>query len=199
MKEEFLSGDIKRALGVTKERVSYLGMKIPIKPEIEEVAGTGKAHRYSFRNLLQFAIAQDMSDAGLAISEIKFVLSVLGNASQINKRAVKVREVVADLKMAFMKSEKVSGVKHMILLYNPEQTQEAFENYLTSKEIDSLFLSVSLDPHRYHRSAGEDIVNIISITGSLEDLAKDIAEHAATTFVLLNLGKLKDRILTIML
>lgn len=70
----FQSGHIQKMLGIPKQRVEYLALKIPIKPEIEEADGTGRAHSYSFKNALQFAIAQSMSRVGLGIWEIRSVL-----------------------------------------------------------------------------------------------------------------------------
>lgn len=70
----FQSRHIQKMLDIPKQRVEYLALKIPIKPEIEEVEGTGRAHSYSFKNALQFAIAQSLSKVGLGMGETRRML-----------------------------------------------------------------------------------------------------------------------------
>ena len=87
MKDRFQSKFIREMLGITKERVAYLGMKVPITPEIKQVEGTGRAHEYSYRNLLQFAIVEWLTEVGLSMRDVKYLLSVLENASEIGEMA----------------------------------------------------------------------------------------------------------------
>ncbi len=77
MKEVFQSKDIQKVLEIPKQRVEYLALKVPIKPEIEEVDRSGMVHIYSFINVLQFAIAHTMNKYGLGISEVRGVLRAL--------------------------------------------------------------------------------------------------------------------------
>ena len=77
MKEAFQSKDIQKMLRISKQRVEYLSLKIPIKPEVEEVKGTGRAHLYSFKNALGFAIAQETSNLGFYITEVRSLLDNL--------------------------------------------------------------------------------------------------------------------------
>ena len=85
MKQGFQSKDIQKILGIPKQRVEYLALKTPIKPELEKVEGTGRAHIYSFKNAVQFAIAQSMSEVGLGMAEIRKVLERL-NSSFVSVR-----------------------------------------------------------------------------------------------------------------
>jgi hypothetical protein len=58
--------DIQKILGIPKFRYEYLAGKMQIRPELEEVEGQGRAHVYSFRNLLEFAFVNVASAMGLS-------------------------------------------------------------------------------------------------------------------------------------
>jgi hypothetical protein len=78
MRERFETKHIRELLGnVSKERVTYLANKVPIKPEIEESEGTGRSHVYSFRNALQFMVAHHLNYMGSSILGIRFGLDGL--------------------------------------------------------------------------------------------------------------------------
>ncbi len=69
--------DIQQILRIPKIRYEYLANQIGIVPEIEEGEGTGKAHKYSFRNLLEFSIAERCSLNGLSMRQVKFFITLL--------------------------------------------------------------------------------------------------------------------------
>ena len=73
----FQAKDIQEILRIPKIRYEYLARQIGIVPEIEEAAGTGTAHKFSFRNLMQFAIAERCSLTGLSMKQIKFFMDLL--------------------------------------------------------------------------------------------------------------------------
>jgi hypothetical protein len=78
MRERFETKHIRELLGnVSKERVTYLANKVPIKPEIEESEGTGRSHVYSFRNALQFVVAHHLNYMGSSVLGIRFGLDGL--------------------------------------------------------------------------------------------------------------------------
>ena len=52
---KFQAKDIQRIVQIPKHRYEYIASKIGIKPDVDEVEGQGHIHRYSFKNLLQFA------------------------------------------------------------------------------------------------------------------------------------------------
>lgn len=79
MKHQFQAKDIQRILKITKIRYEYLTSKIDIKPGVEEVEGTGKAHLYSFKNLLQIAVAHNANKMGLSLRLVKKLLINLEN------------------------------------------------------------------------------------------------------------------------
>lgn len=66
MKTEFQAKDIQKILNIKKHRYEYIASKIGIKPEIEDVEGTGYTHKYSYKNLLQFAFVNQANKMGLS-------------------------------------------------------------------------------------------------------------------------------------
>jgi hypothetical protein len=58
--------DIQKILDIPKFRYEHLANKMQIRPELEEVEGQGRAHIYSFKNLLEFAFVNVASAMGLS-------------------------------------------------------------------------------------------------------------------------------------
>jgi hypothetical protein len=75
--EYFKAKDIQVILNIKKIRYEYLASKIGIKPDIEEVEGTGRAHLYSYKNLFQLAIAHNAHKLGLSFREVKKLFDYL--------------------------------------------------------------------------------------------------------------------------
>jgi hypothetical protein len=85
MKVTFQAKDIQEMLAIARQRYEYIATKIGISPEIAEVVGRGKAHLYSFRNALQFAITHPMNAMGLPPRTIRWILDALDSISQIDR------------------------------------------------------------------------------------------------------------------
>ena len=79
MQENLRAKDIQIILNIKKIRYEYLASKTGIKPDIQEVEGTGRAHLYSFKNLFQFAIAHHANKLGLTLREAKKLFEYLEN------------------------------------------------------------------------------------------------------------------------
>ena len=77
MKTTFQAKDIREMLGIPRQRYDYLAKYMGITPEIEEVKGKGKVQLYSFRNALEFAIAQYMGVAGIGNKGVREGLDYL--------------------------------------------------------------------------------------------------------------------------
>lgn len=77
MKYKFQAKDIQLILRITKIRYEYLTSKLNIKPGVEEVEGTGRAHLYSFKNLLQIAVAHNANQMGLSLRLVNNLLDNL--------------------------------------------------------------------------------------------------------------------------
>jgi len=71
--------DIQGILRIPKVRYAYLSREIGIRPDVEEVVGTGKVHLYSYKNLLQFFIAEECNRIGLSMKATKFLMESLVN------------------------------------------------------------------------------------------------------------------------
>lgn len=77
MKSYFQAKDIQKILSITKIRYEYLGSKISITPDVHEVEGTGRSHIYSFRNLIEFAIAHNGNKLGLSMKSVIKIIEML--------------------------------------------------------------------------------------------------------------------------
>ena len=78
MQKEFVSGDLQKLYTATKERITHLGRAVGlIEPEIERVEGTGRSHRYSFRNAMEFGVAHYLSGMGLVPAAVRAALTTL--------------------------------------------------------------------------------------------------------------------------
>jgi hypothetical protein len=75
MKKIFQAKDIQEILGFHRQRYEYLATRIGITPGVEVVEGKGRAHLYSFKNALQFALAHSMGMMGLQPFEIRQALN----------------------------------------------------------------------------------------------------------------------------
>lgn len=82
MIEKFQSKHIQEMLSISVDRVAYLANKMKITPEVKEVVGTGRAHEYSFRNALEFALAHHMNANGLPPGDVRRVLDHLINLDE---------------------------------------------------------------------------------------------------------------------
>ena len=63
---EFTAKNIQQLIGIPKIRYEYLKSKANIQPGYEEAEGTGRSHKYTFKNVMQFALAHRASRFGLA-------------------------------------------------------------------------------------------------------------------------------------
>jgi len=80
MNKRFKAGDIQKILGITKTRYAYIVRETNITPELE-VIGTGKAHEYSLKNLLQIGFAHYALDF-LSIRQTRSLLDFLNDDKQ---------------------------------------------------------------------------------------------------------------------
>jgi hypothetical protein len=62
--EIFQAKTIQKIVGIPKHRYSYILMKIRIEPDVEKVIGTGNTNLFSFKKLMEFAIASTAIDMG---------------------------------------------------------------------------------------------------------------------------------------
>jgi hypothetical protein len=202
MKEGFQSKFIREMLWITKERVAYLGMKVPITPDIKQVEGTGRAHEYSYRNLLQFAIVEWLTEVGLSMRDVKYLLSVLENASEIGEMAGGPTPVNAPTEYipkklsvdvtAWPPRKKkglIVGVRDSyVYIHEPDRVKNAFENYFSPSsdgELHFIMTKPGLPPDNDY---------ILAITDDIAEFAQVISNFRAPTQMLINMKEIKFRV-----
>ncbi len=72
MKELFVAGDFQRIFNIEKTRYAYVIKQVGIKPTTE-VTGTGRSHKYSLKNIFQFAFAHN----ALSFLSVKVCIELL--------------------------------------------------------------------------------------------------------------------------
>ena len=101
---EFHAKHIQKIVGIPKYRYEYLANKMNINPDVAEGEGQGKVHKYSFRNLLQFAFVHNASGLGLTPKASREFLSHLDKIDQDPKRELSIfdPDVLADISVHYV-------------------------------------------------------------------------------------------------
>jgi hypothetical protein len=198
MKEAFQSKYIQEMLGITKERIAYLGMKVPIKPEIRQVEGTGRAHEYSYKNLLQFAIVEWLTEVGLNMRDVKYILTVLENAPKIMEMPSASIPVVDQYipkemhpRVVSWPPREIGGLiarerEDFVLIHEPDRVKDAFENYFSPSsdgELHFIMTKLGWPP---------DNIYILAITGNIAKFAQGISRLTGRTQMLINMQEIKS-------
>jgi len=76
----FQAKTIQKIIGIPKHRYSYILMKVRIEPDVEKVIGTGNTNLFSFKKLMEFAIASTAIDIGIHPDIIIASLAYIENA-----------------------------------------------------------------------------------------------------------------------
>ena len=187
MKTSFQSGDIQLLLGAPKQRIEYLSLKIPIRPELEQVSGTGKANLYSFRNSLQFAIAQEVSNLGLYLTEIRSILDTIQKLSD-GDNGTEIQVTLA--------AGKFSGARHKKLVETVRDGAEALKGFFSDDATPRnayLVLFAEAKSHQDSNEASDSRVDHLWFP--VPDL-RDVLGTArqVSGLVALNLGKIRARL-----
>ncbi len=107
---KFQAKDIQEMLGIPKHRYEYIAMRIGIKPDVEEVEGTGRAHSYSLRNALQFAFVHYANQRGLPPSACRDMLKLVDGIDQLLPFPIyDPVDVDFDLRLHFFSAERWEG------------------------------------------------------------------------------------------
>ena len=201
MREEFQLKFIKKMLKIKKERIAYLGMKVPIIPEVEQVEGTGRAHKYSYRNLLQFAIVEWLSEVGLSMREVKHLLSVLANASEVleiaessNPRVDHYAPKELSAVIAAWPPREKGGLvarerEDFVIIHRPEKVKDDLENYYSPSSGGELYF-IMTKPGLPH-----DNIYILAITSDIAEFSqRGISLLSGRTQMLINMQEIKSLI-----
>lgn len=199
MKEGFQSKYIQQMLGITKERVAYLGLKVPIKPEIRQVEGTGRAHVYSYRNLMQFAVVEWLTAVGMSMRDVKYLLSVLENASEVLEIAESsnprvdhyVPKELSAVIAAWPPREKGGLVarerEDFVIIHRPEKVKDNLENYYSLSSDGELYF-IMTKPGLPH-----DNIYILAITSDIAEFSqRGISFLSGRTQMLINMQEIKS-------
>jgi len=74
---------IQKIIGIPKHRYDYILMKIRIEPDVEKVIGTGNTNLFSFKKLMEFAIASTAIDIGMSPEVIRFSIESIRKADEL--------------------------------------------------------------------------------------------------------------------
>ncbi len=86
MQIEFQAKDIQMILGIAKYRYEYLKAKIRVvQSDVEKGEGRGKVNRYSFKNLMEFAIIYTANELGMSPDKIKGLMYRIGEFDSRDK------------------------------------------------------------------------------------------------------------------
>jgi hypothetical protein len=199
MKESFQSKYIQEMLDIKKERVAYLGMKVPIKPEIRQVEGTGRAHKYSYKNLLHFAIVEWLTETGMVMRDIKYLLSVLDNPTEIMKLAPTRRVRVSqrfkglDVKVVDWPPRDEGGLilrlrEEYVAIHKPGKIRRGFENYYSPDSNEDLYFIMGgpADP------LGNTYT--LAMTNDIATFAQGISHMGGIGQIIIDLKEIKGRV-----
>lgn len=184
----FQAKDIQKVVGLPKHRYEYIASKIGIKPDVEEVEGTGKHHLYSFKNLLEFAFVHRANKMSITPKTIKLMLDFLSNDELKDagffdpKKSIKasLHFVIFDDKLYY----KLSG----------ESLQKQVTKILFPvKGFDKIFEMMG----KFKSRNKDESITIPGFTDEIKKLmhltSMDLEDSDG--YVTINLGNIKDRIL----
>lgn len=88
MKSHYQARDVAKILGYKgTKKIADLSNRGIIKPEVKKASGTGTVHLYSFKNILQFALYDELRSLGCARVRIRRIFDLLDeNVPEIYQR-----------------------------------------------------------------------------------------------------------------
>lgn len=181
--KHFQAKDIQRLIGIPKHRYEYLASKIGIKPEIEEVEGTGHVHFYSFKNLLEFAFVHTANDLGLGPKAAKEMLVFLSTNIELQKAGLFNPDKTVDLVLHYIDSKDGK----LFRLSGKDIPEEKKKNIYVGDGFNKLMERMSNDETM-------DIPDLFETFKSLTALGR-LTLSLFDGYVTINLGFIKDRIL----
>ena len=188
---EFQAKDIQRYVQIPKYRYDYLSTKLAIKPEIDEVEGTGHTHLYSFKNLMQFAYAHHANILGLSPKAIVEMLSLLDELEERDKENNKFEaEVYEPHKYISLTLYRLNYFEHNYYMFGTDEDR-------LSGDIDVL--------NNYYETVVSEIDKLFQIGSTLPSVSQKLYDPIPTKFlkeilssadgyIAINLGRIKEDI-----
>ena len=186
--KSFQAKDIQKLVDIKKHRYDYIASKIGIKPEINEVEKTGYHHRYSFKNLLEFAFVHKANNLGITRKAAKEMLEFLSNNIELKEAGL------------FDPEKRIKALLHyadsndgkLFKLFGPAISAQDKKGFFLGEGFDAInkFLKKSINK--------ENKKGLLRVTEAMKNLTSlptfsDLADFDG--YITINLGAIKDRVL----
>ncbi len=202
MISEFQPRDIQKIVAISTRQYEYIVGSIGIIPDVQEIKKTGTSYLYSFKNLLEFAVAQQATHLGMKPRTISRLLDFL-DALEEPERVIYDIRTRTDIKIYYINYGGARYFQIYQLIFPIENSAEIVEaldipKYLSGGRLktDHFFreqlrpLKKSSHPEIDQLSA--DIENFRQLNLAYPDKVKLL--DAADGYVVINLGRVKRKI-----
>ncbi len=202
MISEFQPRDIQKIVAISTRQYEYIVGSIGIIPDVQEIEKTGTSYLYSFKNLLEFAVAQQATHLGMKPRTISRLLDFL-DALEEPERVIYDIRTRTDIKIYYINYGGARYFQIYQLIFPIENSAEIVEaldipKYLSGGRLktDHFFreqlrpLKKSSHPEIDQLSA--DIENFRQLNLAYPDKVKLL--DAADGYVVINLGRVKRKI-----
>ncbi|UCG06461.1 MAG: hypothetical protein JSV83_21570 [Desulfobacterales bacterium] len=202
MISEFQPRDIQKIVAISTRQYEYIVGSIGIIPDVQEIEKTGTSYLYSFKNLLEFAVAQQAAHLGMKPKTISRLLDFL-DALEEPERVIYDIRTRTDIKIYYINYGGARYFQIYQLIFPIENSAEIVEaldipKYLSGGRLktDHFFreqlrpLKKSSHPEIDQLSA--DIENFRQLNLAYPDKVKLL--DAADGYVVINLGRVKRKI-----
>ncbi len=202
MISEFQPRDIQKIVAISTRQYEYIVGSIGIIPDVQEIEKTGTSYLYSFKNLLEFAVAQQATHLGMKPKTISRLLDFL-DALEEPERVIYDIRTRTDIKIYYINYGGARYFQIYQLIFPIENSAEIVEaldipKYLSGGRLktDHFFreqlrpLKKSSHPEIDQLSA--DIENFRQLNLAYPDKVKLL--DAADGYVVINLGRVKRKI-----
>jgi hypothetical protein len=202
MKSEFVPTDIQKIVAISKRQYEYIVGSIGIIPDVQKIEKTGTSYLFSFKNLLEFAVAQQASNLGMKPKTISRLLDFLDALEEPEPVIYDVR-TRTDIKIYCINYGGARYFQIYQLIFPIDNSAEIVEaldipKYLVSGRLkadhfvrEQLRLVEKSTPPKLDRLSA-DIENFRQLNLAYPDKAKLL--DAADGYVVINLGRIKRKI-----
>lgn len=202
MERGFQPIDIRKIVALPKRRFEYLSGEIGIIPEVEAADGIGRTYRYSFKNLLEFAIAHCADNLGLNPKVISRLLDFLDALEEPTQVLYNMR-TRTDIKIYYLYYGGARYFQMYALIFPVEHCAEIVEalnipQYLSNGKLKTdLFFRQQLKPIKK-----SELPNFEKLSASIENFRqlnlaypdKTKLLDAADGYAVINIGRIKRKI-----
>ena len=202
MKSGFLPTDIQKIVAISKRQYDYIVGNIGIIPDVQEIEKTGTSYFFSFKNLLEFAIAQQATNLGIKPKTISRLLDFL-DALEETEPVIYDLRTRTDIKIYYINYGGARYFQIYQLIFPIDNSAEIVEALDIQKYIaggrlkaDQLFREQlrpveKTTPPKLDRLSA-DIENFRQLNLSYPDKTKLL--NSADGYVVINLGRIKRKI-----